>query len=80
MKRLIPHHFTWMQGVTANLCVFAMIKRSGRLASLCKDKVDYALLRSTIAHNLCWLEDLGALDDTAKWAWQLLRNSFVAGG
>lgn len=44
-KRLIPHHFAWTQAVTANLCLFAMIRSNGTMKSVCEQSIDLNILR-----------------------------------
>jgi hypothetical protein len=76
-KRLVPHHFTWTQNAITILCVFAMIKESKVLNKVCSNHLDMPSLRSSVALQLCWLEDLERVDGIAHWAWQLLRPLFV---
>jgi hypothetical protein len=78
-KRLIPHHFTWTQNAITFLCVFAVIHEDKVLKKICQDNLDLRSLRSSVALQLCWLEDLERVDGIARWAWQLLRPLFIKG-
>lgn len=77
MKRLTPNHFTWTQAVLAHLCIFATIRHDDRLKVLCEANVDLQMLRSTVAQNICWLEDLSFFDGIASWGWRLLQPHFI---
>jgi hypothetical protein len=78
-KRLVPHHFTWTQNAITFLCVFAVIHGNKTLKKICHDHLDLRSLRSSVAFQLCWLEDLERVDGIARWAWQLLRPLFIKG-
>jgi hypothetical protein len=78
-KRLILHHFTWTQNTITFLCVFAVIHKNKFLEKICQDHLDLRSLRSSVALQLCWLDDVERVDGNAHWAWQLLRPLFIKG-
>jgi hypothetical protein len=76
-KRLVSHHFTWTQNAISVLCVFAMAKENEVLKAICKDHLDLDSWRSSVAVQLCWLEDLERVDGIARWGWRLLKPFFL---
>jgi len=76
-KRLISHHFTWTQNAISFLCIFTMINENESLKAICRDDLDLDSLRSSVAVQLCWLEDLERVDGIARWAWRILKPFFL---
>jgi hypothetical protein len=76
-KRLVPHHFTWTQNAITILCVVAVLRENEIFQKICQTHLDLRSLRSSVALQLCWLEDLEKVDGIARWAWQLLRPLFI---
>ena len=78
-KRLISHHFTWTQSAITLLCIYVMIQSGQTLGHLCRENLDLRELKMGIPVQLCWLQDMKAVDGIAEWVWKLFYPCLLNG-
>jgi hypothetical protein len=75
-KRLIPNNYVWTQSFIIVLLIFASIRQSGLLQTICEENIGSDEMQGSIDGMLEWLRDMQQMDAIADWGWNLLEKLY----